>query len=184
MYPNLNLLNSSSSEFEVLVRSKYLPLPSQAPPPPSSSSSSSSSSPVKGKAQDLPHLGPRKIDGDILDDPELLWAELDFNEQRVAEAQEKLREQASSISSSSAMNNYWKNRYKTQANMYWHEFYKRNSNNFYKDRHYLHVVFPELLEKSTDVPSQENCLYLCEVGAGVRNYLYLLMYILPLIFVF
>ena len=28
------------------------------------------------------------------------------------------------------------------ANVFWDKFYKRNSTNFYKDRHYLHKVFP------------------------------------------
>ena len=153
MTSNLNLLNSRSYEFEVPLR-RYLP-------------SKASLSSVQRRVQLPPHQGPQKIEGDILDDPELLWAELDFNEERIAEAQDKLREQASSISSSSMMSSYWKDRYTSKANMYWHEFYKRNSNNFYKDRHYLHVVFPELLEKSTEVPRRDHCLKLCEVGAGV-----------------
>ena len=32
-----------------------------------------------------------------------------------------------------------------KANVFWHQFYKRNLDHFYKDRHYLHVVFPDLL---------------------------------------
>ena len=154
MTSNLNLLNSRSYEFDKLLR-RYLP------------SKAAALLSVQRRVQLPPHQGPQKIEGDILDDPELLWAELDFNEVRIAEAQEKLREQASSITSSSIMSSYWKDRYTSKANMYWHEFYKRNSNNFYKDRHYLHVVFPELLEKSTEVPRRDHCLKLCEVGAGV-----------------
>lgn len=39
---------------------------------------------------------------------------------------------------------FWQEQYRNKAGMYWHKFYQRNQTNFYKDRHYLHVVFPEL----------------------------------------
>ena len=160
---NFLLFNGRSCEFEKLLRMRYLHL--QAP-------SSSSRPPVKCQYRTdvLPNQGPNKIEGDILEDPDLLWAELDFNEERLAEAQLKLREQVSSMTSSSAMSSYWKERYMSQAGMYWHEFYKRNSNKFYKDRHYLHMVFPELLDKSTEAPQHSTCLKLCEVGAGVCKF--------------
>lgn len=54
------------------------------------------------------------------------------------------------------------NRYVSEAEKNWHLFYKRNQDHFYKDRHYLHVVFPELAESSAPVR-------LLEVGCGVGN---------------
>ncbi|EEY56701.1 methyltransferase domain-containing protein, putative [Phytophthora infestans T30-4] len=45
------------------------------------------------------------------------------------------------------------------------KFYKRNSTNFYKDQHYLHLVFEDL----TVVPQTEEKRTLLEVGSGVGN---------------
>lgn len=103
-------------------------------------------------------LGPAPYAGDILDDPELLWTEDVWNEERSAEAHRKLAEQGRSITG------YWKNQYESKAGTYWHKFYKRNADHFYKDRHYLHLVFPELLGGSATTP-----LHLLEVGCGVGN---------------
>lgn len=109
-------------------------------------------------------LGPAAYAGDILDDPELLWTEDVWNEVREEEAQRKLAEQGSSIS------DYWKNQYETKAGTFWHKFYKRNADHFYKDRHYLHLVFPELLGGSAQTDTSESApLHLLEVGCGVGN---------------
>ena len=35
------------------------------------------------------------------------------------------------------------------ANTLWDKFYKRNDTNFYKDRHYLHKVFPGISKYSS-----------------------------------
>ena len=46
-----------------------------------------------------------------------------------------------------------------KANVFWHQFYKRNSDHFYKDRHYLHVVFPDLLAgTNTSIDCGSKCL--------------------------
>lgn len=109
-------------------------------------------------------LGPAAYAGDILDDPELLWTEDVWNDDREEEAQRKLAEQGSSISG------YWKNQYETKAGTFWHKFYKRNADHFYKDRHYLHLVFPELLGGSAQTDTTESIpLHLLEVGCGVGN---------------
>ena len=52
---------------------------------------------------------------------------------------------------------------------YWHNFYKRNTDNFYKDRHYLHLVFPELDAKDETNMNKNTSCHLLEVGCGVGN---------------
>jgi len=79
--------------------------------------------------------------GNILDYPELLWSEDKWDEKRVEMSKEKLKLQGATLSE------HWKSQYVNRAGAYWHKFYKRNSDNFYKDRHYLHIVFPELAEQ-------------------------------------
>jgi hypothetical protein len=66
--------------------------------------------------------------------------------------------------------------YEQRGSAYWHSFYKRNTDNFYKDRHYIHLVFPEL-----DPSHQQEggggggggeggaAVHLLEVGSGVGN---------------
>lgn len=56
-------------------------------------------------------------------------------------------------------------KYEEDAAKSWDKFYKRNSTNFYKDQHYLHLVFEDL----TVVPQTEEKRTLLEVGSGVGN---------------
>ena len=76
-----------------------------------------------------------------------------WTEERRRQTEEALTSQGDGLSS------HWRKHYIEKAGMSWHNFYKRNADNFYKDRHYLHEEFPELLECST----------LLEVGCGVGN---------------
>lgn len=122
-------------------------------------------------------------DGGILSNPELLWIDDEWTEERTAEAQQALLEQKSN---GAAPNDFWINKYKTSGAKYWHEFYKRNKTNFYKDRHYLQVVFPELDIK--DEANSEctnngnrNPLKLMEVGCGVGNAVLPLLEVNPLL---
>jgi len=55
------------------------------------------------------------------------------------------------------------------AGKYWHDFYKRNTTNFYKDRHYLHIVFPELAPISEESVKSDQPILMLEVGCGVGN---------------
>jgi SAM-dependent methyltransferase len=105
--------------------------------------------------------GPAPYAGDILDDPELLWTEDVWDDKRVADARSKLAQQGDTLPA------YWKQQYETKAGSFWHKFYKRNADHFYKDRHYLHLVFPELLQGADTTASAP--LYLLEVGCGVGN---------------
>ncbi|GFR51588.1 hypothetical protein Agub_g14009, partial [Astrephomene gubernaculifera] len=51
-------------------------------------------------------------------------------------------------------------RYEVQAGRYWDLFYRRNTTKFFKDRHYLHKEFPDLVAGPAT---------LLEVGCGVGN---------------
>eukprot|EP01032_Pedospumella_encystans_P011779 gene11779-13672_t len=115
----------------------------------------------KGAA--LTSEGPAPYSGDILEDPDLLWTDDVWNEEREKEAKTKLAEQGGSVSA------YWRTQYETKAGSFWHKFYKRNADHFYKDRHYLHIVFPELLRGVDDTSSPVEPLHLLEVGCGVGN---------------
>ncbi len=115
----------------------------------------------KGAA--LTSQGPAPYSGDILEDPDLLWTDDVWNEEREKEARTKLAEQGGTVSA------YWRTQYETKAGSFWHKFYKRNADHFYKDRHYLHIVFPELLRGVDDTSGTAEPFHLLEVGCGVGN---------------
>jgi len=104
--------------------------------------------------------------GDILDTDDggevPLWAEDKWSESRVQEAQSRIEQQGDAVS------DYWRKNYEDRGSAYWHAFYKRNTDNFYKDRHYIHVVFPEL-DPSNRVSAPDSPVHLLEVGSGVGN---------------
>ena len=85
---------------------------------------------------------------------------------------------------------FWRNKYIQDTGRNWNEFYKRNTDKFYKDRHYLHVVFPELLSghsmNAPDDPSdnRNNSLTLLEVGCGVGNAVFPLLELNPNLYVY
>jgi ubiquinone/menaquinone biosynthesis C-methylase UbiE len=79
-----------------------------------------------------------------------------WDDQRESCVKEQLKHQGIAISM------YWRLKYETKADTFWHKFYKRNQANFYKDRHYLDVEFPELSESKRQIE-------LLEVGCGVGN---------------
>jgi hypothetical protein len=116
----------------------------------------------RGKSFTSAGPAPLPVTGSILDDPDLLWTDDTWDEERVNEAVNRINSQGGCISA------FWRNKYIREAGKFWHEFYKRNKDNFYKDRHYLHVVFPELLDPPA-VDSSDGCLHLLEVGCGVGN---------------
>jgi methyltransferase-like protein 6 len=100
--------------------------------------------------------GPAPYMGDILENPDLVLTEDQWTSEDKCEAERRLGLQGRSVSE------FWKNQYETKAGKYWHEFYKRNLDKFFHDRHYLHVVFPELA-------SEDHPLHLLECGCGVGN---------------
>lgn len=108
--------------------------------------------------------GPPEYKGkDILEDPDLLWLDdADWDEDRVKAAEMRISDQGDNAP------HFWREKYVREANKYWHIFYKRNTDHFYKDRHYLHVIFPELLNQP-DASSLDGRVRLLEVGCGVGN---------------
>ena len=109
-------------------------------------------------------LGPPQYKGKgILEDPELLWLDdAEWDEERVKEAVGRITIQGDNAPQ------FWRDKYVRDASKYWHIFYKRNTDHFYKDRHYLHVVFPELLTQPSE-NSIDGRVRLLEVGSGVGN---------------
>jgi methyltransferase-like protein 6 len=96
----------------------------------------------------------------VLSDPDLLWVEDAgaWEPERVLEAKKRVEGQGRCAPL------FWREKYEEESGRYWHQFYKRNEDRFFKDRHYLHVVFPELAPSS--MPSPKTLL---EVGCGVGN---------------
>ena len=101
--------------------------------------------------------GPAPFQGDILERPDLVWTEDVWTAEKEEKAIESIKSQGDPITP------YWRNHYVNKAGSYWNDFYKRNQDHFYKDRHYIHVVFPELSTISNTTK------YLLEVGCGVGN---------------
>jgi 2-polyprenyl-3-methyl-5-hydroxy-6-metoxy-1,4-benzoquinol methylase len=130
--------------------------------------------PVDDRGYQLTSSGPASYpsSGNILDNPDLLWTEDQWDADRYEEAKQRILEQGDPLT------DHWKSNYIDKASKYWHLFYKRNQDHFYKDRHYLHVVFPELAS-SSDSPSHQP--HLLEVGCGVGNAILPLLEIHPTI---
>jgi methyltransferase-like protein 6 len=83
----------------------------------------------------------------------------ELTEEMIQEAESKLSEDTSTLSA------FIYNKFEEQASKMWNIFYKHNTVNFYKDRHYLAKVFPEIGSMSV----------LQEVGCGVGNAIFPLL---------
>ncbi|KAJ8591551.1 methyltransferase [Rhizopogon salebrosus TDB-379] len=59
-----------------------------------------------------------------------------------------------------------KKSYNEKPAKYWDNFYKTNADNFFRNRKWLHLEFPELLEAAE--PNAGN-ITICEVGCGAGN---------------
>lgn len=153
--------NSLSWEFTPLILERYsITLTASHYHTPSSSS-------IVQQGKALSTAGPSRYQGDILDDPDMLWSDDHWDENRIKEAVARLRQDQGDTTGCSA---FWREHYVHRAGTYWHEFYKRNVDHFYKDRHYLHIVFPELLGCGSD-----GTLRMMEVGSGVGNAIFPLL---------
>lgn len=106
--------------------------------------------------------GPAPYQGNILDDPELLWTDDVWRDEDTTDAEERVMAQGAPLPA------FWRGKYTAKAAAHWHSFYKRNADHFYKDRHYLHLVYPELLN-GPSAESNDGYFHLLEVGCGVGN---------------
>eukprot|EP00903_Cladosiphon_okamuranus_P015047 g13920.t1 len=116
------------------------------------SSSDSSSSP--GGGSEVPPLpppgtamtadGPVQYAGNILDSPDVVWMDDCWTKE---EEEEALRSEENRGAPLSA---FWREKVEREARKSWDLFYRRNQRNFFKDRHYLGKVFPELSETDAD----------------------------------
>jgi len=97
--------------------------------------------------------------GTILDDPDMLWCEDVWSDEKEAIAKEKLANQGDVIWSTMV------DRYEREARKSWDMFYRRHGNNFFKDRHYLDTAFEELKVNETGSGRKK----FLEVGCGVGN---------------
>ena len=75
-----------------------------------------------------------------------------------------------------------RDRLRRDARKCWDGFYKDNATNFYKDRHYLHKVFPGIISERGDSSSKKKKTLL-EIGCGVGNAFFPLMELDPKLFV-
>ncbi|KAI6164532.1 S-adenosyl-L-methionine-dependent methyltransferase [Pisolithus thermaeus] len=57
-------------------------------------------------------------------------------------------------------------KYNAKPAKYWDNFYKANAGNFFRDRKWLHLEFPELL---TAAQSDAGDVTICEIGCGAGN---------------
>ncbi|CEG40831.1 methyltransferase domain-containing [Plasmopara halstedii] len=95
----------------------------------------------------------------VLEDPNCVVCDDVWTEERERLARELLSQDTSTIPE------FWQNKYEKESAKSWDKFYKRNSTNFYKDRHYLHLVFKDL----SVVPEGGETRTLLEIGSGVGN---------------
>ncbi|KDO25894.1 hypothetical protein SPRG_08835 [Saprolegnia parasitica CBS 223.65] len=99
----------------------------------------------------------------ILKDEDALIIDDEWTPEREALALELLNQDKKVVPA------FWQEKYEREAAKSWDLFYKRNSTNFYKDRHYLHVVFPDLAPKEDGTMASSEPQWLLEVGCGVGN---------------
>eukprot|EP00002_Diphylleia_rotans_P002953 TRINITY_DN11957_c0_g1_i1.p1 TRINITY_DN11957_c0_g1~~TRINITY_DN11957_c0_g1_i1.p1 ORF type:complete len:260 (-),score=65.31 TRINITY_DN11957_c0_g1_i1:124-903(-) len=71
-----------------------------------------------------------------------------------------------------------RNEYEGNAANYWHKFYQKHGNHFFKDRHYLHLEFEELLD------TKQDSFNLLEMGCGAGNTVFPLLKLNPKAFVY
>ena len=119
---------------------------------------------------------PMNETGDIRDLEDALWMEDCLTAEEKAERLQEIRENQEiakanvGTSADRKKKEFLYEKVKEQAGKNWDVFYRRNGNKFFKDRHYLHVAFPELAT-SDDNSSKANAetFVLIECGCGVGN---------------
>ncbi|CCD24937.1 LOW QUALITY PROTEIN: tRNA(Thr) (cytosine(32)-N(3))-methyltransferase NDAI_0E01210 [Naumovozyma dairenensis CBS 421] len=89
------------------------------------------------------------------------WDNVEWGEEQIQEAQEKIKEQMKN-----PVPDFDKNLYNSNPARYWDIFYKNNKENFFKDRKWLQIEFP-ILYASTRKDSGPVTIF--EIGCGAGN---------------
>eukprot|EP00752_Nemacystus_decipiens_P003279 g3035.t1 len=88
--------------------------------------------------------GPVPFAGNILDSPDVVWMDDCWTKEEEEEALKSEERRGPPLSA------FWREKFEREARKSWDLFYRRNKGNFFKDRHYLGKVFPELCETDAD----------------------------------
>lgn len=89
------------------------------------------------------------------------WDNVEWGEEQVAEAQEKISKQYDH-----PVDDFDKNKYNSNPAKYWDLFYRNNKENFFKDRKWLQIEFPQLYEAIKEDAGPQTIL---EIGCGAGN---------------
>ncbi|CAM9611242.1 unnamed protein product [Ectocarpus sp. 6 AP-2014] len=103
--------------------------------------------------------GPVPFAGNILDSPNILWMDDHWTREEEEEALQSVEGKGPPLSK------FWRDKYEREARKSWDLFYGRNAGNFFKDRHYLGKVYPELTETGADLELAQRL----EEAEGFRN---------------
>ncbi|CAM9581213.1 unnamed protein product [Pylaiella littoralis] len=113
--------------------------------------------------------GPVPFAGNILDSPDIVWMDDHWTKEEEEEALRYVQGKGPPLST------FWREKFEREATKSWDLFYRRNAGNFFKDRHYLGKVFPELAETDADRNlanvrrGRLGRRTLLELGCGVGN---------------
>ncbi|SCU95964.1 LAMI_0F04610g1_1 [Lachancea mirantina] len=92
------------------------------------------------------------------------WDNVEWGEEQILAAEEKIAEQHKS-----PVSDFDKELYNGHPERYWDIFYKNNRENFFKDRKWLQIEFPSLYESTK---KDAGAITIFEIGCGAGNTLY------------
>jgi tRNAThr (cytosine32-N3)-methyltransferase len=95
------------------------------------------------------------------------WDNVEWGEEQVLEAQEKIQKQYEN-----PVDDFDKNKYNSNPAKYWDLFYRNNRENFFKDRKWLQIEFPQLYDAIKKDAGQKTVL---EIGCGAGNTMFPLL---------
>lgn len=92
------------------------------------------------------------------------WDHVEWGEEQKLDAERQLKEQKQT-----PVSDFDKNLYNASPERYWNYFYSNNKDNFFKDRRWLQIEFPEIFELTKPDAGKRTVI---EIGCGVGNTLY------------
>lgn len=93
------------------------------------------------------------------------WDHVEWGEEQIEECQKLIEKQYDH-----PVSDFDKTRYNSAPAKYWDIFYKNNQENFFKDRKWLKIEFPELFELTLEGHDEKITIF--EVGCGAGNTFY------------